>query len=165
MADRLSRMSIAETKEPLINDFLRDDMLLKVETSHPWYANIVNFMVSGYIPPGESKKKLVQESRRHLWDAPYLCRVCADVLLRCCVPTAEGQKIIEKYHAALYGGHYGVFRTQAKIWQSGFYWPSMYEDTKNFIHRCPYCQITSIWCCMAFVYNLSSFCRRSTASE
>ena len=53
---------------------------------------------------------------------------------------AEGQKIIEKCHAAPYGGHYGVFRTQAKIWQSGFYWPSMYEDTKNFIRRCPNCQ-------------------------
>ena len=57
-------------------------------------------MVSGYIPPGESKKKLVHESRRHLWDAPYLYRVCADGLLRRCVPTPEGQKIIEKCHAA-----------------------------------------------------------------
>ena len=97
-------------------------------------------MVSGYIPPRESKKKLVHESRCHLWDAPYLYRVCADGLLRCCVPTVEGQKIIEKCHAAPYGGHYGVFRTQAKIWQSGFYWPSMYEDTRNFIRRCPNCQ-------------------------
>ena len=72
VADRLSRMSIAETKEPLINDFLRDDMLLKVETSHPWYANIMNFMVSGYVPARENRKKLIYESRRHLWDAPYL---------------------------------------------------------------------------------------------
>ena len=115
----------------------RDDMLLKVSTSHPWYVNIVNFMVSGYVPPGENKKKLIYESRRHLWDAPYLYRVCADGLLRRCVPTAEGQKIIEKCHAAPYGGQYGIFRTQAKIWQSSFYWPSMYEDTKNFIRRCP----------------------------
>ena len=42
VADHLSRMSTIETKELPINDFLRDDMLLKVETSHPWYANIVN---------------------------------------------------------------------------------------------------------------------------
>ena len=115
VVDHLSCMTITSTLEALINDFLRDDMLLKVTTSHPWYANIVNFMVSGYIPLGESKKKLVRESRRHLWDAPYLYRVCADGLLRRCVPTAEGQKIIEKCHAAPYGGHYGVFRTQAKI--------------------------------------------------
>ena len=140
MADHLSRMSTAETKELATNDFLRDDMLHQVETSHSWYANIVNFMVSGYVPPRESKKKLSYESRRHLWDAPYLYQVCADGLLRRCVPTAEGHKIIETCHAAPYGGHYGVFCTQAKIWQSGFYWPSMYEDTRNFIRRCPNCQ-------------------------
>ena len=51
VADYLSHMSIAETMELLINEFLRDDMLLKVETSHPWYVNIVNFMISGYVPP------------------------------------------------------------------------------------------------------------------
>ena len=56
MADHLSRMSTIETKELPINDFLRDDMLLKVETSHPWYANIVNFMVSGYVPHGRVER-------------------------------------------------------------------------------------------------------------
>ena len=116
VADHLSRMSTTETKEQPINDFLRDDMLLKVETLHPWYANIVNFMVSGYVPPGENRKKLTYESRRHLWDAPYLYRVCEDGILQRCVPTTEGQKIFEKCHATPYGGHYGVFRTQAKIW-------------------------------------------------
>jgi len=67
-------------------------MLLKVSTSHPRYANIVNFMVSGYVPLGENMKKLIYESRRHFWDAPYLYRVCADGLLWRCVPTAGGQK-------------------------------------------------------------------------
>ena len=78
VADHLLRMTNTNTQDPPINDFLRDDILLKVTVSHPWYANIVNFMVSGYIPPGESKKKLVHESRRNLWDAPYLYRVYID---------------------------------------------------------------------------------------
>ena len=108
-------------------------MLLKVTDSTPWYANIVNFMVAGYVPPGENKKKLIYESRRHLWDNPYLYRVCSYGLLRRCVPAVEAMQIIEKCHTATYGGHYGAFRTQAKIWQSGFFWPTMYEDTKEFI--------------------------------
>ena len=97
-------------------------------------------MVSGYVPPWETRKNLTYESRSHLWDAQYLYRVRADGLLRRCVPTMEGQKIFEKCRAAPYGGHYGVFRTQAKIWQSGFFWPSMYEDTKDDIKSCPNCQ-------------------------
>jgi len=101
----------------------------------------VNFMVAGYLPPGENKKRLIYESRRHLWDDPYLYRVCSDGLLRRCVPAAEAIQIIEKCHTAAYGGHYGAFRTQAKIWQSGFFWPTMYEDTREFIRRCRRCQM------------------------
>ena len=55
-----------------INDSLRDDMLFKIAKFDPWYANIVNFMVAGYVPPGENKRKLIHESRLHLWDEPYL---------------------------------------------------------------------------------------------
>jgi hypothetical protein len=124
-----------------INDFLHDDMLLKAMDSNPWYANVVNFMVIGYVPPGENKKKLQVKSRCHLWDDPYLYRVCSDGLLRRCVPTAKGMQIIEKCHAAPYGGHYGVFRTQAKIWQCGFFWPMTCEDTKEFIRRYRKCQL------------------------
>ena len=108
-------MQVTNIQELPINDFLRDDMLLKVTDSNPWYANIVNFMVAGYLSPRENKKKLQTKSRHHLWDDPYLYRVCSDGLLRRCMPTAEGIQIIEKCHATLYGGHYGVFRTQAKI--------------------------------------------------
>jgi hypothetical protein len=56
VADHLSRMQVPNMQEPPINDFLRDDMLLKVTDSNPWYANIMNFMVSVCVPPGESKK-------------------------------------------------------------------------------------------------------------
>ena len=37
-------------------------------------------------------------------------------------------------------GHYGAFRTHAKVWQSGFFWPNMYGDAKGVIWRCPRCQ-------------------------
>jgi hypothetical protein len=46
-------------QELLINDFLRDDMLLKVMDSNPWYVSIVNYMVSGYVPLGENRRKLL----------------------------------------------------------------------------------------------------------
>jgi len=59
VADHLPRMPITNMHDLPINNFLRGDMLLKVTVSNPWYANIVNFMVSGYVPPGENKKKLL----------------------------------------------------------------------------------------------------------
>ena len=115
VADHLSRMQFENSQGLPINDSLRDDMLFKVTKSDLWYANIVNFMVTGYVPPGENKKKLIYESRLHIWDEPYLFRVCSDGLLRGCVPIEEGIKIIERCHSSPYGGHYGAFRTHSKI--------------------------------------------------
>ena len=88
----------------------------------------------------ERTRRLIQESRSHIWDEPYLFWVCSDGLLRRCVTTKEGWKIIDKCHSSPYGGHYGAFRTHSKIWQCGFYWPTMYEDTKQYIRRCGPCQ-------------------------
>jgi hypothetical protein len=98
-----------------INDSLRDGMIFKVTKLDPWYSDIVNFMVACYIPPGDNKRKLIYESRQHLWDPSYLFRICADGLLRRCVPVEKGIQIIQKCHSSPYGGHYGVFRTRAKI--------------------------------------------------
>ena len=84
---------------------------------------------------GSSSMKVIST-----WDEPYLFRVCSNGLLRKCVPAEEGIKIIERCHSSPYGGHYGAFRTHAKIWHSGLFWPTMYEDRKDFIWRCGLCQ-------------------------
>jgi hypothetical protein len=119
---------------------MRDNTLLKVSTTDPWYANIVNYIVASYIPPRADKKKIIRDSRLHLWDDPYLYRVFADGLLRRCILAFETWKILEHCHLSPYGGHYGAFRTNPKVWQSDFYWPTMYDDAKSFVRRCSQCQ-------------------------
>ena len=52
-------MQFKDAQDLLIDNFLRDDTLLKIIDSNPWYANIVNFLVAGYVPPGADKKKLI----------------------------------------------------------------------------------------------------------
>jgi hypothetical protein len=120
----LSRLQYKETHELPINAYLRDETLLKVTHFDLWYVNIVNYMVAGYVPPGKDKRKLKYQAHCHLWDDPYLYRVCSDGLLRRCVPTEETIKIMDRCHASPYGGHYGAFR------------PMMYQDTKEFVRRC-----------------------------
>jgi len=50
VADHLSRMQIEDKHDLPINDYLQDDTLFKVSATYPWYVNIVNYMVSGYVP-------------------------------------------------------------------------------------------------------------------
>jgi transposase InsO family protein len=62
--------------------------------------------------------------------------------MRRCVPREERLEILRKCHSAEYGGHYSHYRTQAKVWSNGFYWPEMHEDTKRYVASCPKCQRT-----------------------
>jgi hypothetical protein len=59
VADHLSRLQFKESAELPINDYMRDETLLKVSTTDPWYANMVNYVVAGYIPLGADKKKII----------------------------------------------------------------------------------------------------------
>jgi len=98
VADHLSRMQFNNPQELPINDFPRNNMLLRITNSDPCYAKVVNYMVAGYVPPREVKRKLIYESRRHIWDEPYLYRVCFGGLLRICVPAEECIQIIDRCH-------------------------------------------------------------------
>jgi hypothetical protein len=59
VADHLSHLQFEESTELPINDYMRDDTLLKVLTTDPWYANIVNYIVASYSPLGVDKKKII----------------------------------------------------------------------------------------------------------
>jgi len=58
IANHLSRMQVTNMQEQEINDFLRDDILVMINDTNPWYANIVNFMVSGYVPQANQRRRL-----------------------------------------------------------------------------------------------------------
>jgi hypothetical protein len=107
VADHLSRLQFEKSTELPLNDYMRDDTLLKVSTTDPWYANMVNYIVASYIPVG-ADKKIIIDSILHIWDDPYLYRVCADGLLRSCIPTFETWRILELCYSSPYGGHYGA---------------------------------------------------------
>jgi hypothetical protein len=72
IADHLSRMQFENPQELPIDDSLRDNMLYGINRFDPWYADIINFMVLGYVPLGGDKRRLIQESRAHIWDELYL---------------------------------------------------------------------------------------------
>jgi hypothetical protein len=59
VASHLSRLQFRESVELPINDYIKYDTLLKVSTTDPWYANIINYIVVGYIPPGAERKKII----------------------------------------------------------------------------------------------------------
>jgi hypothetical protein len=103
-----------------------------------------------------SQRKVISESKKFFWDAPYLFKLGNDGVMRRCVPEEERLEILRKCHSAEYGGHYSHFRTQAKVWSSGFYWPEMHEDTKRSTTRNQALANAYIWLqygCFGCIWN------------
>ena len=63
-------------------------------------------------------------------------KCCTDQIIKRCIPEEEQQGILINYHENAYGGHFASQKTAMKIMQSGFYWPSFYNDTHAMRRTC-----------------------------
>ncbi|KAM1476364.1 hypothetical protein TB2_037353 [Malus domestica] len=142
VADHLSRMVHNEEPLPILETF-PDEQLLSIKVSAPWYADIVNYLVSKRIPTEftrHQRDKLRHDARFYVWDDPYLWKFCPDQIIRRCVHDSECYSILSFCHTYACGGHFGTQRTALKVLQCGFYWPSIFKDAKTFCLTCDKCQ-------------------------
>nr|GEX12585.1 DNA-directed DNA polymerase [Tanacetum cinerariifolium] len=66
--------------------------------------------------------------------------ICADQVIRRCVYGKEAVDILTDYHNGPIGGHHGANYTAKKVFDSGFYWPTIYRDAQDLVTRCDTCQ-------------------------
>ena len=144
VADHLSRLEGARDDVP-VNDEFPDEKLLAIEEKKavPWFTNFVNYLVAKVIPPEfnyQQKKRFFAHLKHYYWEEPILYRHCADQVIRRCVPEDEMHSILNHYHTLPCGGHFGGQRTEAKVLQSGFYWPTLFKDAHQFVSTYDKCQ-------------------------
>jgi hypothetical protein len=145
LADHLSRLPDIMPEQTEIHDYMPGEQLLQISESSrksPWYADLVNYLVCKIYPPDttyQQKKKLIHDAKRYYWDEPLMFKHCADGIIRKCVPDEEIKKVINHCHSSPYGGHASTSKTQAKVLQVGFYWPSMFKDIYHQIKMCDPC--------------------------
>ncbi|KAM2141412.1 hypothetical protein ACFX1Q_007690 [Malus domestica] len=144
VADHLSRMVHEEDAVPIIETF-PDEQLMSIKVSEPWYADLVNYLVSKHVPSELLKHqgdKLKKEARFYVWDDPYLWKYCPDQVIRRCVHDSEFNAILIFCHTYACGGHFGTNRTALKVLECGFYWPTIFRDARTFCMSCDRCQRT-----------------------
>jgi hypothetical protein len=143
VADHLSRLTIDSRSDITpIDDYFPDESLFFISTM-PWYANIVNFLVSGQLLAHwstQDKKKFLNKVKNFYWDDPYLFKYCPDQIFQRCIPDNEVSSVIKFCHSEECEGHFSSRKTTAKILQSGFYWPTMFKDSHAFCKTCENCQ-------------------------
>ncbi|GJT50608.1 reverse transcriptase domain-containing protein [Tanacetum coccineum] len=149
-ADHLSRLEnphqdVLENKE-ITETFPLETLgmvTFRGDSSTPWFADIANYHAGNFIVKGMSsqqKKKFFKDVKHYFWDDPYLFRIGADQVIRRCVYGQEAVDILTACHNGPTGGHHGANYTAKKVFDSGFYWPTIYRDAHDLVTRCDACQ-------------------------
>ncbi|GJW12661.1 reverse transcriptase domain-containing protein [Tanacetum coccineum] len=113
------------------------------DDSTPWFAHFSNYHAGNFVIKGMSsqqKKKFFKDVKHYFWDDPYLFRICADQMIRRCVSGQEAVNILTACHNGPTEGHDGANYTAKKVFDSGFYWPAIYQDAHDLVTRCDACQ-------------------------
>ncbi|GJU14198.1 reverse transcriptase domain-containing protein [Tanacetum coccineum] len=89
----------------------------------------------------QQKNKFFKDVKHLLWDEPLLVQKSSDQVI-----PAEGgaPKKLSPYFEACHngptGGHHGANLTAKKVFDAGFFWPSIYKDAHELVKNCDSCQ-------------------------
>nr|GEY42237.1 retrovirus-related Pol polyprotein from transposon 17.6 [Tanacetum cinerariifolium] len=121
--DHLSRLeyphqNVLDPKE--INESFPLETLNLISTldnqSTPWFADFANYHEGNFIVKGMSS----QQKSKFFKD--------------------EAIEILKACHSGPTGGHHGPNYIARKVFDSGFYWPTIYRDAQNLVKNCDVCQ-------------------------
>ncbi|KAL3679659.1 hypothetical protein R1sor_022615 [Riccia sorocarpa] len=111
-ADFLSRLSTEEQVQEIADDFPDEQLFQLSTTKTTRYFDEYRYLKTLQCPEG-----MDPEQR-----------------------TLEVGGVIESLHTEASGGHYATKNTVKKILNAGYWWPTMYKDTHEFIQKCDACQ-------------------------
>ncbi|GKC60763.1 reverse transcriptase domain-containing protein [Tanacetum coccineum] len=115
----------------------------KSNNDESWYAYFVNYIVGKVVPPHwtfEKRKRFFSQVQTYFWEEPYAFKLCADNIMRRCVAGRETLEILAHCHSGPTNGHHSANVTAKKVYESGFYWPSVFKDANEYVRRCDTCQ-------------------------
>ncbi|GJQ94760.1 reverse transcriptase domain-containing protein [Tanacetum coccineum] len=128
------------SREPCGRPFV---MIRESSPNTPWFADFANYHAGNFMIKGMSsqqKNKFFKDVKHYFWDDPYLFKICVDQVIQRCVHGQEAIDILKACHNGPTGGHHGPNYTAKKVFDSGFYWPTIYHDAHDLVKSCDSCQ-------------------------
>ncbi|GKC44581.1 reverse transcriptase domain-containing protein, partial [Tanacetum coccineum] len=135
-ADHLSRLENPDlgtfTEEEIADKFPNGHLMIlktKLKEDEPCTSKL-----------DTEKRRFFSQVKNYFWDEPYAFKLCPDNVMKRCVAGNEILKILAHCHSGPTGGHHSASITGRKVYESGFFWPSIFKDAKDYVMRCDACQ-------------------------
>ncbi|GJR35043.1 reverse transcriptase domain-containing protein [Tanacetum coccineum] len=150
VADHLSRLEKPNlgtfTEEEIADKFPDEHLMIlktKLNEDEPWYADYVNYIIGKIVPPNwtpEKRRRFFSQVKNYFWDEPYVFKLCPNNVMRRCIVGNEILEILAHCHSGPTRGHHSASITGRKVYESGFFWPSIFKYVKDYVMICDTCQ-------------------------
>lgn len=103
------------------------------------YADIIYYLKNGYAPSNldhTKKRALRLKAKQYQRVNDVLFRINHDSVLLRCLEKSEAEKVLQELHDGPAGGHYAGDATTHKILRAGYYWPTLFKDSHNYVRKC-----------------------------
>nr|GEV96415.1 reverse transcriptase domain-containing protein [Tanacetum cinerariifolium] len=88
----------------------------------------------------QQKNKFFKDVKHYFWDDPFLFKICVFQVIRRVVHGQEAIDILKACHNGPIGGHHDPNYIAKKVFDSDFYWPTIYRDAHDLFKSCDACQ-------------------------
>ncbi|GJZ44119.1 reverse transcriptase domain-containing protein [Tanacetum coccineum] len=135
--------NVINENENVVKSNVLNNVNVLSDNTTPWFADLANYHAGNFVKKGMSsqqKRKFFKDAKHYYWDDPYLFKICADQVIRRCVFGKEANEILMACHNGPTGGHYSANYIARKVFDSGFFWPTIYKDAINLVKHCDACQ-------------------------
>ena len=122
---------------PNINEF----QTFPVHTHARWTSPILSYLKDGRLPPNSDEAKQIkkQAAQFTVLNNKLYKRGFSQPYLRC-VEEEEAKYVLEEVHEVICGDYMEAKSLVRKIMRAGYFWPTMQQDTANFVKKCDSCQ-------------------------
>eukprot|EP00253_Pinus_taeda_P018142 PITA_18142 len=127
-------------------DHVEEINQISITNSESQYADLIFYLKNGHAPPNisyKNKRAIRLKAKNFIIIDGVLFRQNYDSVLLRCLEKPEAQKVLQELHDGPAGGHFGADTTAHKIIHAGYYWPTLFRDTHEYVRKCRSCQISS----------------------
>jgi ribonuclease HI len=149
-ADLLAKL--ASTKRPGNNRTVIQEVITTPSTNNEsvhhivkgeegWMEPLLRYLTGSFTPKNSEEEQTVRKraSKFVIISGKLYKRGRTNPLLRC-LGEDETQLVLLEVHEGVCGSHIGGRALAAKLLRAGYYWPTMLQDSSDFVKKCDKCQ-------------------------
>nr|XP_025676136.1 uncharacterized protein LOC112776263 [Arachis hypogaea] len=146
-ADILSKLATTQTytttllQSTLDKPSIDTHNVLNIVDKENWQQPYIQYLRSGTIPSYiDNKGKFRRQASYYTLLNDNLYRRGYSRPLLKCLNRADAELVLSEAHEGICGIHSGARSLSQKILRAGFYWPTIWEDSKHKVRTCDNCQ-------------------------